>query len=71
MCASLFLSHHGVRSVLAERRISTSPQPKARRINMRTMELFRQLGIDGEVTKAAAALADWQGMAARPDTGQG
>jgi 2-polyprenyl-6-methoxyphenol hydroxylase-like FAD-dependent oxidoreductase len=66
LCASLFLSHHGVRSVLAERRISTSPQPKARRINMRTMELFRQVGIDGEVTRAAAALADWQGMAAGP-----
>jgi putative polyketide hydroxylase len=66
LCASLFLSHQGVESVLVERRTATSPQPKARRLSIRTMELFRQLGIDGEVAKAAAALADFQGMAAGP-----
>jgi 2-polyprenyl-6-methoxyphenol hydroxylase-like FAD-dependent oxidoreductase len=64
LCASLFLSYQGVGSILAERRVATSPQPKARRISIRTMELFRQLGIDGPVAKAAAALADFQGMSA-------
>ena len=66
LSASLFLSHQGVESVLAERRTTTSPQPKARRISIRTMELFRQVGIDDAVAKAAAALADFQRMSAGP-----
>jgi putative polyketide hydroxylase len=66
LSASLFLSHHGVGSVLAERHPATSPQPKARRINLRTMELFRQAGVKQEVIEAAAALNDFQGMAAGP-----
>jgi 2-polyprenyl-6-methoxyphenol hydroxylase-like FAD-dependent oxidoreductase len=66
LCASLFLSQHGVGSVLVERRRDTSPQPKARRISIRTMELFRQLGIADEVTAAASALADFQRMSAGP-----
>ena len=70
LSASLFLRHHGVDSVLVERHQGTSPQPKARRINMRTMEAFRQIGIDGEVSEAAAALADFQGMAAGPTLAQ-
>ena len=70
LSASLFLSHHGVESILVERHGGTSPQPKARRINMRTMETFRQIGIEGEVNEAAAALADFQGMAAGPTLAQ-
>jgi putative polyketide hydroxylase len=66
LSASLFLSHHGVESILVERHRGTSPQPKARRINLRTMEAFRQIGVHGEVNEAAAALADFQGMAAGP-----
>jgi len=66
LCASLFLSHWGVDSILAERHPGTSPQPKARRINLRTMESFRQIGVEGRVTEAAAPLADFQGMAAGP-----
>jgi 2-polyprenyl-6-methoxyphenol hydroxylase-like FAD-dependent oxidoreductase len=66
LCAALFLRHHGVDSVLAERHEGTSPQPKARRINLRTMETFRQIGIEGEVSEAAAALAGFQGMSAGP-----
>jgi 2-polyprenyl-6-methoxyphenol hydroxylase-like FAD-dependent oxidoreductase len=63
LSASLFLSYFGVRSVLVERHTSTSPQPKARRINVRTMELFRQIGIEREVMEAAAALVDFHQMA--------
>jgi 2-polyprenyl-6-methoxyphenol hydroxylase-like FAD-dependent oxidoreductase len=70
LSAALFLRHHGVDSVLVERHPGTSPQPKARRINLRTMETFRQIGIEGEVTKAAAALADFQGMSAGPTLAQ-
>jgi 2-polyprenyl-6-methoxyphenol hydroxylase-like FAD-dependent oxidoreductase len=66
LSASLFLSYHGVGSILAERHEGTSPQPKARRINLRTMELFRQIGAEDAVKEAACALADFQGMAAGP-----
>ncbi|MEV5650389.1 FAD-dependent monooxygenase [Nocardia sp. NPDC052254] len=66
LTAALFLQHHGVPSVLVERRSTTSPQPKARRINIRTMELFRQIGIAAEVEAAAEGLAGYQAMAAGP-----
>jgi putative polyketide hydroxylase len=70
LSASLFLSWHGVESVLFERHEGTSPQPKARRINLRTMELFRQVGVEEAVIEAAAALADFQSMAAGPTLAQ-
>ena len=44
LMASLLLSQHGVRSLLVERHPSTAITPKARGINARTMELFRQCG---------------------------
>src|SRR4051812_39851989 len=50
--ASLLLSRHGVPSVLVERHPSTAITPKARGINARTMELFRQCGIDDAVREA-------------------
>ena len=49
LSASLFLSQHGVRSLLVERHPSTAITPKARGINARTMEVFRQSGIDAAV----------------------
>src|ERR1700744_1612544 len=56
LTASLLLSQHGVRSLLVERHPSTALTPKARGINARTMEMFRQCGIDSAVR--AAGLAD-------------
>src|SRR5436305_7422195 len=52
LTASLLLSQHGVRSLLVERHPSTAITPKARGINARTMELFRQCGIDTAVREA-------------------
>ncbi|MFF2556302.1 FAD-dependent monooxygenase [Nocardia sp. NPDC058058] len=66
LCAALFLRQHDVEVTLVERRATTSPQPKARRINLRTMELFRQLGIADQVFGAARDLANHQAMAAGP-----
>lgn len=66
LSAALFLQHQDVRTVLVERRHTTSPQPKARRINIRTMEMFQQIGIFDAVLDAARALADYQFMAAGP-----
>ncbi|NKY85985.1 NAD(P)-binding protein [Nocardia veterana] len=67
LTTALFLRHHDVPVVLVERRDTTSPQPKARRINIRTMELFRQLGIETVVTEAARGLSAHQAMAVGPD----
>ncbi|WP_334024149.1 FAD-dependent monooxygenase [Nocardia terpenica] len=66
LSAALFLRHCGVPAVLVERRVTTSPQPKARRINMRTMELYRQIGVADAVLAAAEGLAAHQAMAAGP-----
>jgi putative polyketide hydroxylase len=55
LTASLLLSQHGVRSLLVERHPSTARTPKARGINARTMEVFRQCGIDAAVRDAGLA----------------
>jgi putative polyketide hydroxylase len=55
LTASLLLSRHGVRSLLVERHPSTALTPKARGINARTTEIFRQCGIDTAVREAGLA----------------
>jgi 2-polyprenyl-6-methoxyphenol hydroxylase-like FAD-dependent oxidoreductase len=55
LTASLLLSRHGVRSLLVERHPSTALTPKARGINARTMEIFRQCGIDTAIRDAGLA----------------
>jgi putative polyketide hydroxylase len=52
LAASLMLSQHGVRSLLVERHPGTAITPKARGINARTMEVFRQCGIDAAIREA-------------------
>jgi 2-polyprenyl-6-methoxyphenol hydroxylase-like FAD-dependent oxidoreductase len=54
LCASILLSRHGVRSLLIERRPGTSIHPKARALNVRTLELFRVWGIEPAVRAAAS-----------------
>jgi putative polyketide hydroxylase len=46
LASSLFLSAHGVPSVLADRHPAVSVQGRARGINQRTMELYRPLGLE-------------------------
>jgi len=55
LTTSLLLSQHGVRSLLVERHPSTAITPKARGINARTMEVFRQCGIEAAVREAGLA----------------
>jgi putative polyketide hydroxylase len=55
LTASLLLSRHGVRSLLVERHPGTALTPKARGINARTMEIFRQCGIDTAIRDAGLA----------------
>jgi 2-polyprenyl-6-methoxyphenol hydroxylase-like FAD-dependent oxidoreductase len=64
LTAALVLRHHGRPVTLVERRTATSPQPKARRFHMRTMEIFRELGLAGLVHDAARDLAGHDHMAA-------
>jgi 2-polyprenyl-6-methoxyphenol hydroxylase-like FAD-dependent oxidoreductase len=52
MCAALLLSRFKVPTILLERRSDVSVHPKSRAINVRTMEIFRFLGLDGLVRSA-------------------
>jgi 2-polyprenyl-6-methoxyphenol hydroxylase-like FAD-dependent oxidoreductase len=52
LSTSILLSRLGVRSHLVERRPGTALHPKARNINMRTMEIFRQCGVEDDVRAA-------------------
>jgi 2-polyprenyl-6-methoxyphenol hydroxylase-like FAD-dependent oxidoreductase len=52
LSASIMLSRLGIASRVVERRSSTSIHPKARNINMRTMEIFRQCGVADAVRAA-------------------
>jgi putative polyketide hydroxylase len=64
LTAALILRHHGVPVTLVEKRAATSPQPKARRLHMRSMEIFRELGLAAAVHEAARDLAGHDHMAA-------
>jgi len=52
LSASILLSRLGVSSRLVERRAGTALHPKARNINMRTMEIFRQCGVEDDIRSA-------------------
>jgi 2-polyprenyl-6-methoxyphenol hydroxylase-like FAD-dependent oxidoreductase len=63
LTAALLLRAHGVTVTLAEKQASASPQPKARRLHMRSMEIYRQLGLARLVHDAARDLAGHDHMA--------
>ncbi|MFL6125313.1 FAD-dependent oxidoreductase [Actinophytocola sp.] len=63
LSAALLLRHHGLAVTVVERRTTTSPQPKARRFHVRTMEIFRELGLAPTVADAARDLAGHDHMA--------
>ena len=46
LSTALFLSSHGIPSILIERHLSTSIHPRAAGYNLRTMELFRSVGLE-------------------------
>ena len=54
LCAAAFLAQRGIRSIAIERLKATSPLPRAAFVHMRTMELFRSLGIEDAVRKRSA-----------------
>lgn len=52
LTASLLLSRLGIESLLVERHPGTAILPKARAINARTMEMYRQLGLENDIREA-------------------
>jgi 2-polyprenyl-6-methoxyphenol hydroxylase-like FAD-dependent oxidoreductase len=66
LTAALLLRREGVFPVLVERRAGSSPQPKARRFNPRSTELFRLLGLADEVAEASAPLASFTEVLSGP-----
>jgi 2-polyprenyl-6-methoxyphenol hydroxylase-like FAD-dependent oxidoreductase len=55
LTASILLSQQGIRSLLVERHPGTAIVPKARGINARTMEMYRQIGIEQAIRAAGLA----------------
>lgn len=58
LSAALFLGTFGIRSLVVERRQSTTTHPKARGLNARTMELFRGIGLERRVLTGGADLSE-------------
>lgn len=56
LSAALLLAHYGLRPVLVERRVGTSTHPRARGLNVRTMEILRALGLEAPVRAAGEPL---------------
>ena len=55
LTARALLDRWGVRTVLVEKHAELSPFPRSRLLNVRSMEIFRQLGIDRQVAERAFA----------------
>jgi putative polyketide hydroxylase len=53
LCASILLSRHGIESLLVEKHPGTSIYPRATGINIRSMEIFRSLGLQAEIGRAS------------------
>ena len=56
LCTSILLSRYGIPSLLVERHAGTSIYPRAVGIVPRTMELFRQWGLESRVRAAGLDL---------------
>lgn len=55
LTARALLDRWGLRTLLVEKRAELSPFPRSRLINVRSMEIFRQLGVAAEVASRAFA----------------
>lgn len=62
LASALFLSHHGVRSMLVDRHPAVSIQGRARGINQRTMELYRPLGLEARIRKVGRPFDEESGV---------
>lgn len=61
LSSALFLAKHNIDYLLIERHPSTAIHPKAGGITFRTMELFRELGLEKRIRLAGKALENCRG----------
>ncbi len=64
LASALFLAKHNVDYLLVERHPSTAIHPKAGGITFRTMELFRELGLEQRIRSTGKALENCSGRIA-------
>ncbi|MEB9908745.1 FAD-dependent monooxygenase [Bacillus anthracis] len=64
LASALFLAKHNVDYLLVERHPSTAIHPKAGGITFRTMELFRELGLEQKIRSEGKALENCRGRIA-------
>ncbi|MGG2093376.1 FAD-dependent monooxygenase [Bacillus sp. S13(2024)] len=64
LTSALFLAHHKVDYLLIERHATTAIHPKAGGITFRTMELFRELGLEKNIRAAGKPLENCRGRIA-------
>lgn len=62
LSAALFLQKQNVPFILVERHSGTSIHPRARGVNIRTMEIYREIGLEDAVREAGASLAPVMGI---------
>jgi putative polyketide hydroxylase len=58
LATSVMLSRHGIANMLVEKSPSTTYHPRARSVNTRTLEVFRQWGIEPDL-RAVSLPPDW------------
>ncbi|MDQ7236365.1 FAD-dependent oxidoreductase [Bacillus pacificus] len=61
LASALFLAKHNIEYLLIERHPSTAIHPKAGGLTLRTMELFRELGLEQRIKFAGKALENCRG----------
>lgn len=64
LASALFLAKHNIEYLLIERHPSTAIHPKAGGITFRTMELFRELGLEQRIRSAGKTLENCRGRIA-------
>ena len=62
LTAALCLARQGIQVRVLERHPGTSLHPRARGLNVRTMEIYRNVGLESAIRQAAAALAGSKNM---------
>ncbi|QIS20966.1 FAD-dependent monooxygenase [Nocardia terpenica] len=64
LSTAVFLGHHGVRSLVVERRAAPSNHPRALGVSPRTLEFFREVGLRERLDRVAVRSAQlWRAQA--------
>ncbi|WP_327391947.1 FAD-dependent monooxygenase [Streptomyces sp. NBC_01186] len=56
---AVFLGWHGIRALVVERHPDTLSHPRSRGVNPRTVELYRQVGLEGPIWSEASLATDF------------